>query len=135
MGESWSDLNALEYLNAYGLVPTADENPFSVGAYVTGNKLKGIRNYGLDLNPLNYSDVGCDVPGPEVHADGEIWNAVNFELRQVLIDKYNALYPAGNAQLQRDADGKIPANQSSRQSEVHSNRLRCVSANAGRPDS
>jgi extracellular elastinolytic metalloproteinase len=112
MGESWSDLNALEYLNAYGLVPTSDENPFSLGAYVTGNKQKGIRNYSIDANPLNYSDVGCDVPGPEVHADGEIWNGVNFELRQVLIDKYNALYPAGNAQLQRDAaDGKIPANQ------------------------
>lgn len=112
MGESWSDLNALEYLSAYGLVPVSDENPFSVGAYVTGNKQRGIRNYSLDANPLNYSDIGCDTPGAEVHADGEVWNGVNFELRQVLIDKYNALYPAGNAQLQKDAaDGKIPANQ------------------------
>ena len=112
MGESWSDLNAVEYLNAYGLVPTSDENPFSVGAYVCGNKQKGIRDYGIDENPLNYSDVGFDVTGPEVHADGELWNGVNFELRQKLIDKYNALYPAGNAQLQKDAaDGKVPANQ------------------------
>lgn len=110
MGEAWSDLNALEYLNAYRLVPTSDENPFSLGAYVTGNKQKGIRNYSLDANPLNYSDVGCDTPGPEVHSDGEIWNAVNFELRQALIDKYNPLFPANNDQLQRDAaDGKVPA--------------------------
>jgi len=112
MGEAWSDLNALEYLLAYGFVPTGDENPFSVGAYVTGNKQKGIRDYALDANPLNYSNVGFDVTGPEVHADGEIWNGINFELRQVLIDKYNSAYPASNAQLQRDcADGKFAAEQ------------------------
>ncbi len=112
MGESWSDLNALEYLLAYGFVPTGGENPFSVGAYVTGNKQKGIRDYSLDANPLNYSNIGFDVTGPEVHADGEIWNAVNFELRQVLIDKYNSTYAASNTQLQRDcADGKYGAEQ------------------------
>jgi hypothetical protein len=111
MGESWSDLDAVEYLNEYGFVPTNGENPFSVGAYVTGNKLKGIRNYGLNSGPLNYSDLGYDVPGPEVHSDGEIWNLVNFDIRQALVTKYNASFPASNAQLQRDcADGKLPAN-------------------------
>ena len=38
MGESWSDLTAIEYLNEYGFVPIDDENPFAVGAYVTGDK-------------------------------------------------------------------------------------------------
>jgi len=111
MGESWSDLDAVEYLNEYKFVPTNGENPFSVGAYVTGNKLKGIRNYGLNSGPLNYSDLGYDVPGPEVHSDGEIWNLVNFDIRQALVAKYNASFPASSAQLQRDcADGKLPAN-------------------------
>jgi extracellular elastinolytic metalloproteinase len=112
MGESWSDLNAVEILSEYGFSPTNDENPFSVGAYATGHKEKGIRNYALNVNPLNYSNIGHDFPGPEVHSDGEVWNAVNFEIRQVLIDKYNAQFPAANAALQRDcADGKIAAGQ------------------------
>ena len=38
----------------------------------------------LDANPLNYSDVGFDLTGPEVHADGEIWNATNFAIRQAM---------------------------------------------------
>ena len=80
IGESWSDRNAIEILNEYVFVPTSDENPFSVGAYVCNNKEKGIRNYALNVNPLNYSDIGYDMPGAEVHADGEVWNAVNFEL-------------------------------------------------------
>ena len=39
----------------------------------------GIRDYALDANPLNYSDIGFDLTGPEVHADGEVWNAVNYD--------------------------------------------------------
>ena len=38
MGESWSDLTAVEQLHEYGLVAVADENPFAVGPYVTGDK-------------------------------------------------------------------------------------------------
>ncbi len=110
MGESWSDLDALEYLHAYGYVPTNGENPWSVGAYVTGNKQAGIRDYPLDTNPLNYSDVGFDVTGPEVHADGEIWNGVNYELRQALVAKYDAQFPSSDRALQQQcADGKLPA--------------------------
>jgi extracellular elastinolytic metalloproteinase len=70
MGESWSDLVALEYLNAHGYVPVDGENSWAEGPYVTGNKKTGIRDYALDANPLNYSDVGFDLTGPEVHADG-----------------------------------------------------------------
>jgi hypothetical protein len=37
MGESWSDLVAMEYLNSNGFVPIGGENPFAVGPYVTGD--------------------------------------------------------------------------------------------------
>ncbi|MBA3432055.1 MAG: M36 family metallopeptidase, partial [Actinobacteria bacterium] len=75
MGESYSDLTAVEYLMEYGYVPTDSENPFSVGAYVTGNKESGIRNYGMNRSPLNYSGVqGYDGSGSP-HDDGEIWSA------------------------------------------------------------
>ena len=60
MGESWSDLMAVEYLAETGFAPVADENPFAVGPYVTGDKRAGIRNYGMNASPLNYSDVGYD---------------------------------------------------------------------------
>jgi hypothetical protein len=88
MGESWSDLDALEYLHENGLAGKQGEEPWSLGAYVTGNKERGIRDYALDKNPLNFSDVGFDTTGPEVHADGEIWNGVNYEVRQALVGKY-----------------------------------------------
>ena len=112
MGESWSDLDAVEYLHEFNFVPIQGENPYAVGAYVTGNKTIGIRNYSLDNNPLNYSDVGYDVTGPEVHADGEIWNGTNFEIRSLLVNKYNSSFPATNATLQAScANGKLPASQ------------------------
>lgn len=88
MGESWSDLDALEYLHEQGFAGKMGEDPWSLGAYVTGNKHRGIRDYALDENPLNYSDIGFDTTGPEVHADGEIWNGVNFEVRSALVSKY-----------------------------------------------
>ena len=90
MGESWSDLAAMEFLNEFNLVPTNNESRYAVGAYATGNRQRGIRNYNMSTSPLNYSDVGydfvCNAPlvAPEiegtcpdgrtqVHADGEIW--------------------------------------------------------------
>lgn len=110
MGESWSDLNAVEILQEYGLSPVADENPFAVGAYVTGDPERGVRNYGMNDSPLNYSDVGYDFVGPQVHADGEIWSAANFAIRQALIEKYDARFPASDLELQRAcADGELPS--------------------------
>ncbi|HVD16079.1 MAG TPA: M36 family metallopeptidase [Actinomycetota bacterium] len=110
MGESWSDLNAMEYLNEYGFVPVGGENRYAVGPYVTGDKQAGIRNYGMNRSPLNYSDIGYDVTGPQVHADGEIWSATNFAIRQALIAKYDRQFPSGNRGLQQAcADGKRPA--------------------------
>ena len=100
MGESWSDLVAMEILNEYGSVPIADENRYAIGTYVTGDKQAGIRNYGMNASPLNYSDIGYDITGVQVHADGEIWSATNFAIRQALTLKYALKYPPHNQQLQ-----------------------------------
>lgn len=123
MGESWSDLVAMEFLNEHGLVPTGGESPYAVGTYATGSGEKGIRNYNMSRNlappsvlahtapltrrnPLNYSNLGYDTTGPQVHADGEIWSATNFDLRAALVAEHDALYPASDAALQRRcADG------------------------------
>jgi len=99
MGESWSDQVASEYLLAHSYKPGV--SPFVEGAYVTGNTQTGIRNYRLDDNPLQYGDLGYDITGAEVHADGEPWSAVNIDIRQALVRKYDAQFPASNAGLQR----------------------------------
>jgi hypothetical protein len=112
MGESWSDLDAMEYLNEYGFVPIAGESPYAIGPYVTGDSDAGIRNYNMSTSPLNYSDVGydyvCNVATcpvfTQVHADGEIWSATNFAIRKAMIDRYGA----GTPTLQQDcADGVV----------------------------
>ena len=106
MGESSGDLMGMEVLNEYGFVPVSGENPFAVGAYATGNKQRGIRNFGMNASPLNFSDMGYDLTGPQVHADGEIWSATNYDIRQALVAKYGA----GDAKSQVDcAEGKVPA--------------------------
>jgi hypothetical protein len=114
LGESFSDLTAVEYLMEYGYAPADDEDPFTVGAYITGNKTEGIRNYSMAHSPLNYSNVqGYDGSGTQSpHDDGEIWSAVNYDIRQALVAKYNANYPAGNQALQLScADGQTPVDQ------------------------
>ncbi|MEU3349627.1 M36 family metallopeptidase [Streptomyces sp. NPDC006700] len=87
MGESWSDLVATERLIETGAVPDGVD-PWVVGPYVTNNNERGIRNFAIDKSPLNYSNFGYDMGGPEVHSDGEIWNAVQYEVRQALVGKY-----------------------------------------------
>jgi extracellular elastinolytic metalloproteinase len=112
MGESWSDLTAVEYLQQYGFAPIADENPFAVGPYVTRDKQAGIRNYGMNASPLNYSDVGYDLTGPQVHADGEIWSATQFTIREALNAAYDGSFPSSDRELQRScADGETPVEQ------------------------
>lgn len=126
MGESWSDLTAIEYLNEYNFVPVEGENVFAIGPYATGNKEHGIRNYNMSrnvavagyhsgppfatpvtANPLNYSDVEYDNTGAlSPHADGEIWSAANWDIRDLLIAKYNATWSASDPVLQKKcADG------------------------------
>jgi extracellular elastinolytic metalloproteinase len=130
MGESFGDLNGMEYLNANGFVPTSDENPYAIGTYDTGNKQRAIRNYGMNyptsgavprpgqqlvVNALNFSDMGYDITGPtptssqQVHANGEIWSKTNFGIRELLIDKYDDDFPAKDEELQSScAEGELP---------------------------
>ncbi len=101
MGESWSDLMATEYLNGYGVAPYNGENRFSLAPYVTGDLQTGIRNYGPDKSPLNYSDLEYDGNGTtSPHADGEIWNATQIAIRQALVAKYAKQFPESNKVLQ-----------------------------------
>lgn len=123
MGESWSDLTAISFLNQYGRVPVADENPFAVGAYITDPQT-GIRNYAMNDSPLTFGEIGYDIVCTtdlvtgrctaltQVHADGEIWSAVNFDLRQALTAKYDSSFPSSDGNLQRRcADGQLPPDQ------------------------
>jgi extracellular elastinolytic metalloproteinase len=93
MGESWSDLDAIEYLFENGFRAPGN-TPFVEGGYATGNLDRGIRDYDLSKNPLNYSDLGFDLVGPEVHADGEIWSATNFRVRQAFVGRYGLGSPS-----------------------------------------
>ena len=85
MGEGWSDWYALNHLYTAGLATTA-----VVGQHVTGNTSRGIRNWDYDKNPTTFGDIGYDVTGPEVHADGEIWTATLWDLRKALVARYGA---------------------------------------------
>ncbi|HVF04623.1 MAG TPA: M36 family metallopeptidase [Frankiaceae bacterium] len=109
MGEAWSDLMAMEYANGYGFAPKGDENPYAVAVYATGNKQAGIRNYGMNDSPLNYSQLLYDGNGQtSPHSDSEIWGATNFVVRQALVDKYDDQFPYDNKKLQYEcADGRI----------------------------
>jgi extracellular elastinolytic metalloproteinase len=125
MGEAFGDLVSTEYLRENSYTPTDGEDPFATGTYATGNKEHGIRNYVMNwartgdfptpstfphVDPLNFSDIGYDVAGNEVHSDGEIWVAINNSVRQGLIDKYNHDFPASDAGLQAQcASGELPS--------------------------
>lgn len=98
MGESWSDQVAAEYQFAHGY--SNGGNVWAVGVYATGNKSRAIRDYAINRNPLNFSNYGFDLTGPEVHADGEIWNGVAWEVRQALVSKYDGQFPYSNRRIQ-----------------------------------
>jgi extracellular elastinolytic metalloproteinase len=83
MGEAWGDFLAMHYLVKEGL----QKEPV-VGAYVTGNEERGIRNYSLAEAPYNFGDIGYDIIGPEVHADGDIWAAILWHVRTALIEEH-----------------------------------------------
>ncbi|MEU8251523.1 M36 family metallopeptidase [Nonomuraea sp. NPDC048916] len=104
MNESNSDLVAMEYLFEYGFRP-AGLTPYVTGGYVTGDPARGIRNYDMSKSPLNYSDIAYDLVGQQVHADGEIWSATQFDVRAAFVKRYGA----GTAKQQRAcADGQKP---------------------------
>jgi extracellular elastinolytic metalloproteinase len=83
MGEGWGDWYGLNYLHREGLTTKS-----IVGEYATGNTTRGIRNWAYDDNPTSYGDIGYDLTGPEVHADGEIWTATLWDLRKKLVAQY-----------------------------------------------
>src|SRR6266540_3410855 len=83
MGEGWSDWYALNHLDRTGL-----DTSSVVGKSVTGNTTRGIRNWSYDKDPTNYGDVGYDLTGAEVHADGSIWTEILWQLRKALVAKY-----------------------------------------------
>jgi extracellular elastinolytic metalloproteinase len=104
MGESWSDLLAMEYLFESGYTPRGN-TPYVTGAYVTGDLSTGIRNYDMSNSPLNYSNYGYD-RGAAVHSDGEIWSATNFDVRRAFVARYGS----GTRALQEScASGATPA--------------------------
>jgi hypothetical protein len=99
MGESWGDLTAAEYMFSHGYDTGA--NPWAVGPYATGNKRAGIRDYPINHNPLTYGDYGFDSTGVEVHADGEIWNGTQWDVRKALVQKWDDQFPYGNEKLHK----------------------------------
>jgi hypothetical protein len=104
MSESWGDLMAMEYVNEHGYAPSGLQ-AYAIGQYVTSDPVAGIRNYNMSRSPLNYSDIAYDLTGLQVHADGEIWSATNFDIRKAFIDRYGA----GDAALQKScANGVTP---------------------------
>jgi extracellular elastinolytic metalloproteinase len=98
MGESWGDLVAAEYQFSHGY--DNGGNIWAVGVYATGNKRTAIRDYSINRNPLNYSNVGFDTTGQQVHADGEIWSGTQWSVRQALVKKHDRRFPYANKGLQ-----------------------------------
>ena len=41
------------------------------------------------MNSLTLGAYGYDIVGVEPHSDGEIWNVVNWDLRELLMDRYD----------------------------------------------
>ncbi len=83
MGEGWGDWYALNYTHRNGI-----QDDSVVGAYVTGNSDRGIRNWAYDDTEATFGDMGYDLGGPEVHSDGEIWTATLWDVRRALVAKY-----------------------------------------------
>src|SRR6185312_328639 len=103
MGEAFGDFDALEVTNALHVAPVPGSDRYTEGAYATGNGYNGIRDFlagrpmggewpvpshNPDTDPLNYGNFGFDIVGTEVHADGEIWIAVEIDLRDLFLQRY-----------------------------------------------
>jgi len=105
MGEAFGDFDALEVVNELHIAPVPGSDKYTEGAYATGNGYNGIRDFlagrpmggefpapghNPDTDPLNYGNFGFDIVGTEVHADGEIWIAVEIDLRDLFLQRYPA---------------------------------------------
>lgn len=83
LGEGWSDSTA-----------SSINNDPVVGEYVTNNYTSGVRTEAYDSHGHTYGSL-CKIardsannPVCEVHADGEIWAQIMWELRTTMIAKY-----------------------------------------------
>jgi hypothetical protein len=90
MGEAWSDFFSLE-LTLPEALPLNGSYP--VGEYWIQSWGTGIRTrpFSTDtgVNPITYSDLGHIIfPGPEIHADGEIWVEALWDARANLIQQF-----------------------------------------------
>jgi hypothetical protein len=121
MGEAFGDFDALAAFNELHLPVPPGANHYTEGAYATGNPYNGIRDFlagrpmggafpqpgqNPDTDPLNYGDFGFDNVGPEVHADGELWIAVQIDLRDLFLGRYPS--PGASADI-ACARGQIDA--------------------------
>ncbi|KAJ3321178.1 Fungalysin/Thermolysin Extracellular metalloproteinase 5 [Boothiomyces sp. JEL0866] len=86
LGEGWSDAVAI----ALELKQSATRGDnVALGQYVTGNSQKGIRTFpystNLGDNPLKYSNLNTR---KEVHAIGEVWAAMLYEMYWNMVDQF-----------------------------------------------
>lgn len=85
MGEGWSDFFAMSFLT--GSDKPLD-GPIAIGSYVT-QRARGVRAYpystSFDVNPLTFADLQAN---SEVHAQGTVWCAMLWEMRQSFIKRY-----------------------------------------------
>lgn len=97
MGEGWSDFFALATTVKPGDVGTKKRG---VGTYVVrqGNDDIGIRRYpystDMGISPITFATVAENT---EVHALGEIWTAVTWDLYWAMVEKYGYDQDLGNA--------------------------------------
>lgn len=102
MGEGWSDYFAL------ALLAQPDDDPhgaYPLAQYVSGNYQQGLRHYpystDLQLNPLTFGKLARNT---QVHAVGEIWCSVLWDVRAALIEQHG--FSAGQRQsIQLIVDG------------------------------
>ena len=105
MGEAFGDFDALAAFNELHLPIPTGSTKYTEGAYATGNPYNGIRDFlagepmggefpapsrNAHTDTLNYGDFGFDIAGTEVHADGEIWVAVQIALRELFLTNARA---------------------------------------------
>ncbi|WP_216680325.1 M36 family metallopeptidase [Hymenobacter siberiensis] len=95
--EGWSDYLALMMTTDWATAALADgPNARPVGTYASGQAAtaRGIRRYpystSLTVNPLTYANVATN---PEVHAIGEIWCAVLWDMTWNVIQQRGRIEP------------------------------------------
>ncbi|KAJ3271074.1 ammonium transporter [Terramyces sp. JEL0728] len=78
LGEGWSDAMAI----ALELKATnTPQDNIAIGQYVTGDKVKGVRSQPFSTDTKTNTKSFQDVPTtPEVHAIGEVWTSMLFEV-------------------------------------------------------